>query len=84
MGSSPQNDGYDHGGQVFSFTTDMSYEGEKRSKSLLLSLGIRPCSLMRMLSHESELPRLAIPIRLVCPQADRKRQNKIAAQGSTK
>ena len=67
MGSSPQNDGYDHGGQVFSFTTDMSYEGEKRSKSLLLSPGLRPYSLMRMLSHESELPRLTLHTRLVCP-----------------
>ena len=43
-----------------------------RSKSLLLSPGLRPCSLMRMLSHISELPCLTIPIRLVCPQADRK------------
>ena len=50
----------------------MSYEGKNRSKSLLLSLGLRPCSLMRMLSHESELPCPTIPIRLVCPQADRK------------
>ena len=41
--------------------------GKKRSKSLLLSLGLRPCSPMRMLSHESELPRLTIHIRLVCP-----------------
>ena len=50
----------------------MSYGGKKRSKSLLLSPGLRPCSPMRMLSHVSELPCLTIPIRLVCPQADRK------------
>ena len=43
-----------------------------RSKSLLLSPGLRPCSLMRMLSHVSELPCLTLHIRLVCPQADRK------------
>ena len=43
-----------------------------RSKSLLLSPGLRLCSLMRMLSHVSELPCLTIHIRLVCPQADRK------------
>ena len=40
---------------------------KKRSKSLLLSLGLHPYSLMRMLSHESELPCLTIHIRLVCP-----------------
>ena len=45
---------------------------KNRSKSLLLSLGLRPCSLMRMLSHVSELPCLTLPIRLVCPLADRK------------
>ena len=44
----------------------------KRSKSLLLSLGLRPCSLMRMLSQVSELPCLTLHIRLVCPKADRK------------
>ena len=75
MGSSPRIDGREHGGKVFSFTTDRtdkSCKGEKRSKSLLLSPGLRPCSLMRMLSHESELPRLTLHIRLVCPQVDRK------------
>ena len=50
----------------------MPYEGKKRSKSLLLSPGLRPCSPMCMLSQVSELPCLTIPIRLVCPQADRK------------
>ena len=45
---------------------------KNRSKSLLLSPGLRPCSLMRMLSHESELPCLTLHIRLVCPKADRK------------
>ena len=50
----------------------MSYGGKKRSKSLLLSLGLRPCSPMRMLSHVSELPCPTLHIRLVCPQADRK------------
>ena len=49
-----------------------SYGGKKRSKSLLFSLGLRPCSLMRMLCHASELPCLTLPIRLVCPLADRK------------
>ena len=50
----------------------MPYGGKKRSKSLLLSPGLRPYSLMRMLSQVSELPCLTIPIRLVCPQAERK------------
>ena len=50
----------------------MSYGEKKRSKSLLLSPGLRPCSLMRMLSHVSTLPCLTLPIRLVCPEADRK------------
>ena len=45
---------------------------KNRSKSLLLSTGLRLCSLMRMLSHVSELPCLTLPIRLVCPLADRK------------
>ena len=57
---------------------------KNRSKSLLLSLGLRPCSLMRMLSHVSELPCLNLPICLVCPVADGKLQNKIAAVGSKK
>ena len=39
---------------------------------MLLSPGLRPCSPMCMLSQVSELPCLTIPIRLVCPQADRK------------
>ena len=39
---------------------------------MLLSPGLRPCSPMWMLSQISELPCLTIPIRLVCPQADRK------------
>ena len=43
-----------------------------RSKSLLLSSGLRPCSLIRMLSHVSELPCLTLHICLVCPEADRK------------
>ena len=50
----------------------MPYGGKKRSKSLLLSPGLRPCSPMCMLSQVSELPCLTIPVRLVCPQADRK------------
>ena len=50
----------------------MSYRGKKRSKSLLLSPGLRPCSPMCMLSQVSKLPCLTIPIRLVCLQADRK------------
>ena len=43
-----------------------------------------PCSPMRMLIHVSELPCLTIPTCLVCPLADGKHQNKIAAEGSTK
>ena len=62
----------------------MSYGGKKRSKSLLLSLGLRPCSPMRMLSHESKLPCPTIHIRLVCPLADGKATKQIAALGSTK
>ena len=57
------------------FTTDkreMVLGGKKRSKSLLLSLGLHPYSPMCMLSHVSELPCLTLPIRLVCPLADRK------------
>ena len=50
----------------------VSYGEKNRSKSLLLSLGLRPCSPTRMLNHESELPCLTLHIRLVCPQADRK------------
>ena len=50
----------------------MPYGGKKRSKSLLLSPGLRPCSPICMLSQVSELPCLTIPIRLVCPQAERK------------
>ena len=50
----------------------MPYGGKKRSKSLLLSPGLRPCSPMSMLSQVSELPCPTIPIRLVCPQAGRK------------
>ena len=53
-----------------------------RSKSLLLSPGLCPCSPMSMLSQVSELPCLTIPIRLVCPQADRKasKQNSCLCQ----
>ena len=65
-----------------------SYGEKNRSKSLLLSPGLRPCSLMRMLSHVSELPCPTLPICLVCPLADRKaskqnscrRQYKISLQ----
>ena len=46
--------------------------GGKRSKSLLLSPGLRLCSLMRMLSHVSELPCLNLPTRLVCPASRQK------------
>ena len=51
--------------------TDKSCGGRNGSKSLLLSPGLRPCSPMRMLSHESKLPCLSIHIRLVCPLADK-------------
>ena len=53
----------------------MSCGGRYRSKSLLLSPGLRPCSLMRMLSQVSELPCLTLHIRLVCP-AGRQEINK--------
>ena len=53
-------------------TDSCPVRGRYRSKSLLLSPGLRPCSPMRMLSHVSELPCLALPICLVCPQADGK------------
>ena len=63
----------------------MSWGRKNRSKSLLLSLGLRPCSPMRMLIHVSELPCLTLPIRLVCPAGrQEKPQNKIAAVGSKK
>ena len=59
--------------------------GDKRDQKVCcFPLGLRPCSPMRMVSHVSELPCLTLPIRLVCPQADGKSQNKIAAFGSTK
>ena len=51
--------------------TDKSCGGRNGSKSLLLSPGLRPCSPMRMLSHESKLPCPTIHIRLVCPLADK-------------
>ena len=50
--------------------------GERRDQKVCcFPLGLRPYSLMRMLSHESELPCLTLPIRLVCPQADGKATN---------
>ena len=52
--------------------TDKSCGGRNGSKSLLLSPGLRPCSPMRMLSHESKLPCLSIHIRLVCRWQTRK------------
>ena len=77
----------------FLSTTDLTdrtdscpVRGRNRSKSLSLSPGLCPCSLMRMLSHVSELPCLITPICLVCPMADGKaskqnscrRQNKMS------
>ena len=50
----------------------MSYGDRRDQKVCCFSLGLRPYSLMRMLSHVSELPCLTIHIRLVCPLADRK------------
>ena len=41
-------------------------------KKFVVFPGLRPCSLMRMLSQVSELPCLTLRIRRVCPQADRK------------
>ena len=45
---------------------------KNRSKSLLLSLGLRPCSQVVMFIHTSKLACLNLPICLVCPLADRK------------
>ena len=51
----------------------MSYLGERiDQKVCCFPLGLRPCSPMRMLIHVSKLPCLTLPIRLVCPLADRK------------
>ena len=47
--------------------TDKSCGDKTDQKVCCFPLGLRPCSLMRMLSHVSELPCLTIPIRLVCP-----------------
>ena len=84
-GSTPE-DGFFfyHGLNGLNGLNEVALGGKKRSKSLLLSLGLRPCSPMRMLSQVSELPCLTIPIRLVRPQADRKASKKIAAEGSSK
>ena len=62
----------------------MSYWGRYRSKSLLLFLGLRPYSQVVMFIHASKFACLNLPICLVCPLADGKQQNKIAAVGSTK
>ena len=51
---------------------------------MLLSLGSRPCSQVVMFIHASKLACLNLPTFLVCPLADGKPQNKIAAVGSTK
>ena len=45
---------------------------KNRSKSLLLSPGLRLCSQVVMFIHTSKLACLNIPICLVCPLADRK------------
>ena len=45
---------------------------EEIKKFVAFPWAYAPCSPMRMLSHVSELPCLTIPIRLVCPLADRK------------
>ena len=47
-------------------------EERRDQKVCCFPLGLRPYSLMRMLSHESELPCLTLPIRLVCPAGRRK------------
>ena len=49
------------------WTDECPVVGRNRSKSLLLSSGLRPCSPMRMLSHVSELPCLTLHICLICP-----------------
>ena len=53
----------------------MSCGDKTDQKVCCFPLGLRPCSPMRMLSHESELPCLTLHIRLVCPLADGKHQN---------
>ena len=63
----------------------MSYGDKTDQKVCCFPLGLRPCSLMRMLSHVSELPCLTIHICLVCLAGrQEKPQSKIAALGSTK
>ena len=60
------------------FTTDLTDETDsclvaiKEIKKFVVFPGLRPYSLMRMLSQVSELPCLTLHIRQVCPQADRK------------
>ena len=62
----------------------VSYGDRIDQKVCCFPLGLCPYSPMRMLIHVSELPCLTLPICLVCPLADGKRQIKIAALGSTK
>ena len=45
---------------------------EEIKKFVAFPWAYAPCSPMRMLIHVSELPCLTLPIRLVCPLADRK------------
>ena len=71
-GSTPEDVCISHYHGLCGLDGFMSCGGRYRSKSLLLSSGLRPYSLMRMLSQVSELPCLTLHIRLVCPQADRK------------
>ena len=62
----------------------VSYGDRIDQKVCCFPLGLRPYSQMRMVIHVSELPCPTLPICLVCPLADGKHQNKIAALGSTK
>ena len=65
--------------------TDCSLDGKIRSKSLFLSPGLRPHSLLVMLIHASQLACITLPISLACP-ADRQERNKTKKQplGCTK
>ena len=57
---------------------------KNRSKSLLLSPGLRPYRQVVMFIHTSKLACLNLPICLVCRWLTGNHQNKIAALGSTK
>ena len=72
-GSTPEDGSFFcHGLNGLNGLNEVALWRKEEIKKFVFSLGLRPCSPMRMLSQVSELPCLTIPIRLVCPQADRK------------